>query len=151
MSGAGRGLASGGSAARKNNGATALARKSGEKSRVSSRLAGSNSSPPGKRSSTTIPDEPRARRCRVTDRYLEVELFHGRVVCTPLTLYPTLREAGRDVRKRLSLLAFGTGIQWPELDLQLSVRGVIEGRAEHRPGPKFAAWVQQRDAAKGTR
>lgn len=66
-----------------------------------------------------------------------VELSDGRELVLPLEFYPTLVEMTPRQRRQWSLIGNGTGVEWEEYDLQLSVRGFLEGRREHVPPPSF--------------
>ncbi len=57
---------------------------------------------------------------------LVVGLADGRRVATPLDLYPRLREASSEARVNFELMPMG--IHWPDLDEDLSVAGMLEGR-----------------------
>jgi len=46
----------------------------------------------------------------------------------PLTLNKKLREAPVEKVKNVKLICNGTGLHWPDLDEDLSVTGIIEGR-----------------------
>jgi hypothetical protein len=59
-----------------------------------------------------------------------VELADGRAVGVPLSLFPTLRRATVAQRLRYRKVGRGDGFHWPALDLDLSVRGILEGRGE---------------------
>ncbi|MFN0011389.1 MAG: DUF2442 domain-containing protein [Phycisphaerales bacterium] len=64
---------------------------------------------------------------------LQVELADGRRLQVPLSLYPTLRQAAPAVRGRWEWIGRGYGIHWPDLDLDLSVSGLLAGVPEVRP------------------
>jgi hypothetical protein len=59
-----------------------------------------------------------------------VALRDGRLLGLPLWLYPTLLDAPSVSRRRWELVAGGRGISWPELDLDLSVDGMLAGRPD---------------------
>src|SRR2546423_14857702 len=65
--------------------------------------------------------------------WLMVELRDGRAVAVPLSLFPTLQRASSAQRGRWRLIGNGDGFQWPALDLDLSVRGIVQGRGESLP------------------
>ncbi|MBV9874770.1 MAG: DUF2442 domain-containing protein [Verrucomicrobia bacterium] len=67
---------------------------------------------------------------KVTDSGLEVWLSDGRVIITPLSWYPTLEAATQKQRKAFE--NFGVGLAWEDLDLHLSVEGMLAGRREFR-------------------
>jgi hypothetical protein len=66
---------------------------------------------------------------------LVLALSDGREVSVPLTWYPTLRRAPAPRRNRWRLIGRGTGIHWPDLDLDLSVAGLTHGLPEAVPRP----------------
>jgi hypothetical protein len=59
-----------------------------------------------------------------------VTLADGRRIATPLEWYPRLLEATLEQRCAFELMPMG--VHWPELDEDLSVTGMLEGR---RPTP----------------
>lgn len=59
--------------------------------------------------------------------YLVVALEDGRLVSTPLEWYPTLDDAKHSARRNWMLIDRGRGFSWPELGLDLSVRGMLLG------------------------
>jgi hypothetical protein len=65
--------------------------------------------------------------------WLMVELVDGRAVGVPLSLFPTLLRATPSQRARWRRIGKGDGFQWPALDLDLSVRGIVQGRGEALP------------------
>ena len=65
--------------------------------------------------------------------WLMVELLDGRAVCAALSLFPTLQRATPAQRSRWRLIGKGDGLQWPALDLDLSIRGIVQGRGEVVP------------------
>jgi hypothetical protein len=101
-------------------------------SRIVSRLSSG-----GTRSFRRIEDLPQAVAVRITDDFIELLLADGRRVSTPLSFYPTLLAASPAEREAFEYLGPGTGLEWPEFDLQLSVDGIVAGRREHVPPPGF--------------
>lgn len=81
--------------------------------------------------------------------FIELTLEDGRIVRTPIRLYPTLAGAAPAVRRRVRLMAHGTGLDWPTLDLSLSVAGVVAGQPERVAPPGFTAWLANRQKALG--
>ncbi|HKK07919.1 MAG TPA: DUF2442 domain-containing protein, partial [Gemmatimonadota bacterium] len=59
---------------------------------------------------------------------LRVELADGRSLSAPLAWYPRLAGATAAERERWELAGGGYGIHWPDVDEDLSVRGLLEGR-----------------------
>lgn len=54
----------------------------------------------------------------------------GRLIVTPLAWYPTLANASTKARAMWRIQGNGRGIHWPELDLDLSVQGMMAGAPE---------------------
>lgn len=79
---------------------------------------------------------------RVTASNLDLELEDGRRIVVPLAFYPTLLRAAPKQRRDWDFLGQGTGLEWPQLDLQLSVESIIAGRREHIPPPGFREWLE---------
>lgn len=69
----------------------------------------------------------RAKTVHFDDRYLHVELSDRRIVSTPLDWYPELRAASIAQVSDWKLICRGTGIEWPAIDYQLSVQGMLAG------------------------
>lgn len=64
---------------------------------------------------------------RCTDDSLVVDLADGRTIITPLAWYPRLLHATPEQRSRWERAGGGFGVHWPELDEDLSVRGMLRG------------------------
>jgi hypothetical protein len=54
-----------------------------------------------------------------------------------LAFYPTLLGATPKERNAWEYWPYATAIEWPELDLQLSVESIIAGRRERAAPPGF--------------
>jgi hypothetical protein len=61
-----------------------------------------------------------------TAEELVVKLADGRTIATPLDWYPRLRNASAADRERFELMPMG--IHWPELDEDLGIAGMLQGR-----------------------
>ncbi|MGB0389060.1 MAG: DUF2442 domain-containing protein [Ardenticatenaceae bacterium] len=75
----------------------------------------------------TIATEARAQHLSFDDDYLHCELTDGRVISVPLIWYPRLWNANSTSRQVYDMTGDGTGIHWPEIDEDLSVRGFLAG------------------------
>lgn len=60
---------------------------------------------------------------------LHVHLDDGRQISVPLRWYPRLDRATPEQRSRWEPAGAGFGIHWPEIDEDLSVDGLLAGRA----------------------
>lgn len=63
-----------------------------------------------------------AKRVRVTDNTVIVELRDGRSVSVPLKWYPRLAEGRPSERRRWELIGPRIGIHWPDLDEDIPSR-----------------------------
>lgn len=68
-----------------------------------------------------------AQDVRLTDHVFAVELRDGRIVSVPIEWSPQLAEGRTSERRRPELIGPGTGIHWPQLDEDISVRGLLLG------------------------
>lgn len=75
----------------------------------------------------TLKDE-RAVSVRFTDDELIVKLRDGRSIATPIFWYPRLRDATQAQRDNWVINGAAWGIHWPDLDEDLSVEGMLDGR-----------------------
>ena len=67
---------------------------------------------------------------KISESAVEVWLSDGRIIITPLSWYPTLEAATPKQRRGFENL--GVGLAWEELDLHLSVEGMLAGKREFR-------------------
>ena len=66
-----------------------------------------------------------------SEAMLHVTLKDGRVISTPLEWYPRLAAASEAQLGNVELGAYG--IHWPDLDEDLSIRGMLEGIRPPQP------------------
>jgi hypothetical protein len=62
-----------------------------------------------------------------TAEELVVTLADGRKIATPLAWYPRLRDASAAARENFELMPMG--IHWPDLDEDLGIAGMLQGRS----------------------
>ena len=72
-----------------------------------------------------IDRHPVAVNVSVTEATLEVELADGRKISVPIVWFPRLEAASEEERSDWQLLGNGQGIHWPQLDEDISVRGLL--------------------------
>jgi len=58
---------------------------------------------------------------------LEVEIIDGRSISVPLLWFPRLVKASQEELNHWELLGDGEGIYWPDVDEDLSIRGLLRG------------------------
>jgi hypothetical protein len=80
-------------------------------------------------------NETRAVGLRFEKDRLVLELSDHREVSVPMSWYPTLQKAKPSQRKQWELIGQGSGFHWEALDLDLSVRGLVNGLPEIIPLP----------------
>jgi hypothetical protein len=91
--------------------------------------------------STTERLGSRAIEVDVTDDALVVELSDGRTVSAPIAWYPRLLHATRRERSRWRLVGDGEGINWPDLDEDISVAGLLKGRSSGESQASLKRWL----------
>ena len=86
-------------------------------------------------STSAIEVAPRATHVTTTEAELIVRLVDRRTIIVPLTWYPRLSNATPEQRAEYELLGEGEYIHWPQIDEDLSVRGLLRGTpAPQKPG-----------------
>src|ERR1700722_16148225 len=86
----------------------------------------------------------RAIAVRLTEDTLIVDLADGRSVSTPLAWYPRLLHGSLAERGSTRLIGGGEGIHWPDLDEDISVEGMLAGRASGESPKSFQKWLASR-------
>lgn len=79
-----------------------------------------------------------------------VRLQDGREVSIPIEHYPTLQRATPAQRDGWRLIGPGKAFYWPQLDLDLSVEGLVLGHRERIPRPPSLPWLKPRGPRKRT-
>jgi hypothetical protein len=77
----------------------------------------------------------RPKGLRLESNRLIVTVQDGREVHVPLRLYPSLLRATPAQRSRWRMIGPTKAFHWPDLDLDLSVEGLISGLREAIPAP----------------
>lgn len=72
---------------------------------------------------------PHAVAARCTSDELVVSLNDGRVLSVPLAWFPRLASATPEQLATFELLGEGEGIHWPDVDEDISILGLLEGRS----------------------
>jgi hypothetical protein len=98
--------------------------------------------------SATRIEEPRALGVRVDEEQLCVELDDGRVLSVPLSWYPRLLHGTTSERRHWRFIGDGEGIHWPDLDEDISVRGLLAGRRSGERTESVLGWLAARKAEK---
>lgn len=69
--------------------------------------------------------DPRATGLTLDDEALTVDLADGRRLRVPLAWFPRLVQATPAQRRNWRLVGEGRGLHWPDVDEDLSVRGLL--------------------------
>ena len=85
-----------------------------------------------------------ATQVAVTDDTLTVELSDGRSISAPLAWYPRLLHGTPDERRRWRLIGQGSGINWPDLDEDISVENLLVGSPSAESQPSLKKWLERR-------
>ena len=70
---------------------------------------------------------PSAEHVDFTDSELVVHLADGRSISVPIAWFPSLSSASKAELEDWQLLGNGEGIHWPQIDEDLSVKGLLLG------------------------
>jgi hypothetical protein len=71
--------------------------------------------------------QPVASDLEFTDAEMLVTLVDGRSISIPLAWFPSLSNASKEQREDFRIIGDGEGIHWPQLDEDLSVKGLLYG------------------------
>lgn len=77
--------------------------------------------------------DARAVSVRVTAEEIIAHLADGRTISVPLAWSWRLSDATAEQRRRCELIGGGSGIHWPDVDEDISVRGMLDGIPARRP------------------
>ena len=87
----------------------------------------------------------------VSDDKLPVDLSDGRTLSVPLAWYPRLSHASAAERKHWRLIGRGVGIHWEDIDEDISVEGLLAGKASGESQASFSKWLAKRSSRPSTR
>jgi hypothetical protein len=91
--------------------------------------------------------EPEATHVDISDAALTVELHDGRTVSIPLLWFPRLIDATPAERGKWRLIGRGEGINWPDLDEDISVAGLLAGKWSGESQRSLKRWLELRRSA----
>ncbi|MFH1756915.1 MAG: DUF2442 domain-containing protein [Pseudomonadota bacterium] len=86
----------------------------------------------------------KAQHVTVTDDSITVDLVDGRTISAPLAWYPRLVHGTPQERNHWRLIGDGEGINWPDLDEDLSVEGLLLSRPSGESQRSFEEWLSGR-------
>ena len=91
-------------------------------------------------------EAPNAENVTITEDTLSVDLSDGRTISVPLAWFPRLLQSTPEERNNWRLIGKGRGIHWEDIDEDISVEGLLAGRASGESQASFKKWVNQRQA-----
>ena len=83
---------------------------------------------PGSGRTSGISDEMRLAGVAFEGDALVARFLNGSIISVDLNHYPRLQQATPFQRKKWRLIGKGLGVHWENLDEDLSVQGIVEGR-----------------------
>lgn len=72
--------------------------------------------------------EPIAMNVWVKDRMIYLELTDFRIIAFPADRFKILSKASNDELEKVELRLNGIALRWEELDEDITVKGILEGR-----------------------
>lgn len=94
--------------------------------------------------STIEIDMPMAVDVSVSEDTLSVDLRDGRSISVPLAWYPRLANGSARERDNWRLIGQGEGIHWEDLDEDISLIGLLEGKPSGESQGSFQQWLVSR-------
>ena len=80
--------------------------------------------------------DERVKGVQITEDTVSVSLMDGRIISVPLAWYPRLFNATPEQRKNWQICGGGYGINWPDIDEDLSTEGLLRGAPAPRTTSK---------------
>lgn len=96
--------------------------------------------------SVDIP-EARAQSVSVNVEALSVDLVDGRTVIVPLVWFPRLWHGSQAERNNFEIFGDGAYLHWPDLDEDLTVAGLLEGKRSGESSASLKKWLSSRKPA----
>ena len=88
----------------------------------------------------------RAQDVFVSDDTLTVDLSDGRSISVPIGWYPRLSHGTLEERDNWRISGAGWGVHWPDLDEDVSVKGLLLGNPSGESQSSFKNWLESRAA-----
>ena len=77
--------------------------------------------------------EPRIKDIEVDEDTITAHLVDGRMISVPLAWSWRLSDATSEQRNNWELIGDGQGVHWPDIDEDISGRGMLHGVSARRP------------------
>ena len=88
--------------------------------------------------------EARAQSVSLSDEALSVDLVDGRTVIVPLLWFPRLWYGSKEERNNFEIFGDGAYLHWPDLDEDLTVAGLLEGKRSAESATSLKKWLAAR-------
>ncbi|HWX41488.1 MAG TPA: DUF2442 domain-containing protein [Blastocatellia bacterium] len=95
---------------------------------------------------STSTAQRKALNLAVSDDTLAVDLADGRTISVPLLWYPRLVHATEQERNNWRFVGDNEGIHWPDLDEDISIENLLEGKASGESQNSLRRWLATRGA-----
>lgn len=82
---------------------------------------------------TVVNSEPRIVAIEVTEDTITAQLADGRTISVPLTWSWRLSNATPEQRNNFEIIGIGDGVHWPDIDEDISARGMLYGVPARTP------------------
>ena len=92
----------------------------------------------------------RATNLEIDDDGFTLELDDGRTLTVPIVWFPRLSYSTQAERENWQFLGDGVGIHWPDLDEDISVRHLLDGRGSNEGRASLKRWLDSRAAKEKT-
>jgi hypothetical protein len=93
---------------------------------------------------STLTAEAKAQNITVTDDTLAVDLADGRTISVPLVWYPRLVHGSERERNNWRFIGDKEGIHWPDLDEDISIENLLEGKPSGESQSSLKRWLEAR-------
>jgi len=80
----------------------------------------------------------------ITDESVVLDLTDGRSLCVPVSWYPRLAHGSAVERANWNLIGDGEGIHWPDLDEDVRVEDLLQGRPSNESESSIRRWLETR-------
>jgi hypothetical protein len=80
--------------------------------------------------------EPRIVDLEINEEVITARLTDGRTVSVPLAWSWRLADATPAQRNRFEIIGSGEGVHWPDIDEDISARGMLQGIPARPPKPR---------------
>jgi hypothetical protein len=95
-------------------------------------------------SSSTVDQFLTASNVHIDDDTLICEFSDGRVLSVPIAWYPRLSHGTATERSNWRFTGSGRGIHWPELDEDISIENLLNGKHSGESQTSFKKWLESR-------